>query len=641
MLDGIRKATSNWLGRAVLIVIMSILILSFAIWGIGDMLRVQGNTSVATVGGVEISAEQVRRSYTSALEDLSQRARRRITNDEARTFGIDRQVLGRLVSEAALDQRAKALGLNLSPENVARLTMADPGFKGANGQFDRAKFYEVLRQNSLTEAGFFDEQRRSMLRRQIGAAVGGESLPSQTLVDAAYRYVSEERNLSYFALSPASLGEIAPPTDAALTEFYEGRKVDFRAPEYRKVVILSALPAELGLDLTVTEADLRRVYDRGLAAGQFGTPAKRQVKQILYPTEAEAMAAALRVASGATFETLLGEKNIKPEDADLGMKTKREFADQAVAEAAFATEKGAVTRPIKSGFGFALVKVEAIDPGTEVPFDSAKANLGEAAKAEKLRSDPRIQAKLDDIQKKIEDAKIAGKSLAEAATAASLSIRTIDALDATGADKAGAKVALPGDDETLKAIFQSDIGLDNEALRLKQGGLVWFEIAGVDSARERPFAEVKPEVLLKWRADETTRRLAAKAADLVKRLDAGEDIALVAKDAAAEVKAVKVTRQNGGDLGQTAAAQAFAVAVGKAGSAALPGDAGRGVFKVLDAKVTPLDPASGIGLQFKKQLGEQLSEDLVTQYIQRVQTELGASINQKAFAAAIGGNGGN
>ena len=148
-------------------------------------------------------------------------------------------------------------------------------------------------------------------------------------------------------------------------------------------------------------------------------------------------------------------------------------------------------------------------------------------------------------------------------------------------------------------------------------------------------------MLLKWRADETTRRLAAKAADLVKRLDAGEDIALVAKDAAAEVKAVKVTRQNGGDLGQTAAAQAFAVAVGKAGSAALPGDAGRGVFKVLDAKVTPLDPASGIGLQFKKQLGEQLSEDLVTQYIQRVQTELGASINQKAFAAAIGGNGGN
>ena len=361
MLDGIRKAANNWLGRAVLIVIMGFLILSFAIWGIGDMLRTQGTTSVATVGKVDIGAETFRRTYTTALEDVSTRLRRRLTNEEARTFGLDRQVLARLVSEAALDQQTEKFGLNLSNDEVVRLTMAEPGFKGSNGQFDRARFYEVLRQNGLSEAGFFAEQKRSMLRRELAAGIASEIPPSQALVDAAYRYVSEERTVAYFTLLPASLGTLPEPSEAELKEFYEGRKGEFRAPEYRKVVVLSALPQDLGIDLTVTEDDLRRTYDRALAAGQMGTPAKRQVQQVLFPNEADAVAAALKLGSGLSFDALLAERNVKPADADLGFKTKREFADPAVGEAAFSTPEGQVSRPVKTGFGYALLKVNKIN----------------------------------------------------------------------------------------------------------------------------------------------------------------------------------------------------------------------------------------------------------------------------------------
>lgn len=636
MLDGIRKAANNWLGRVVLTIIMGVLILSFAIWGIGDMLRVQGSTAVATVGKVNIDAETMRRNYTSALEDLSQRAKRRITNDEARAVGLDRQVLARLVSEAALDQKAKALGLNLSEQDVARMTMAEPTFKGASGSFDRALFYDALRRIGVSEAGFFDEQRRSMMRREIGQAIGADATVSQTLLDAAYRYVSEQRTVASFVLAPAALGEIAAPDDAALKTYFEGHRSEFRAPEYRKVVVLSALPQALGIDLTVTDADLRRVYDRGLAAGHFGTPAKRQVRQVLFPTEPEAMAAVLRLRTGTTMDALLTERKVKPEDADLGLKTKREFADAAVAEAAFALEENAISVPVKTAFGFAVLQLVKIDPGTEVSFENAKQNLGDVALADKLRTDSRIQARLDDIQKKVEEAKIAGKTLSEAAGPAGLKPVTIEAIDATGKDKAAAAVALPGGDETLKAIFQSDIGLDNEAIRLREGGLVWFEIAAVDAARDRAFDEVKPDVLLKWRADETARRLSARAADLIKQVEGGATIDAVAKEAGAEVKTVTVTRQSGGDLGATAAAQAFAIPVGKLTSATLAGGAGRVVMHVTEAKASPLDPASAIGLQFRKQLSEQLGEDLVAQYIQRLQADYGTTVHQKMFQNAIG-----
>lgn len=638
MLDGIRKAANNWLGRIVLIFIMGILILSFAIWGIGDMLRVQTNTAVATVGKTVIDADQVRRTYTNALEELSQRSRTRITTEQAKQLGLDQQVIGRLVSEAALDQKAKDLGLNLADADVARITMAEPAFKGPSGQFDRARFYDVLRQAGMNEAMFFNEQKRSLLRRTIASAVGGETPPPQVLLDAAYRYLTEERTLSYVVLPPSLLGEIAAPDDAALKTFFDGRKGDFRAPEYRKVTLLAALPADLGIDLTVTEADLRRVYDRGIASGQLGTPAKREVLQILYANEAEARAAAEMLASGTSFEALMEAKGVKPADANLGFKMRREFADAAIAEAAFALAEGQVSAPVKTGFGHALIKIARVDDGSEVPFETAKDSLGDLAKAEKLRSDPKIQNRLDEIQKKVEEAKIAGKALAEAAPLVALPLRTVDALDATGRDKAGKAVLLPGAEETLKAIFQSDIGLDNEALRLKEGGLVWFEITGVEAARERTLDEAKSEVHARWRSEEIARGLAARAEALVKRLDAGEAFAAVAEGL--EVKALKVTRQSGGALGTVGTGAAFAVAPGKATSASLPAEQGRAVVKVEDSRASPLDPASGIGLQFRKQLSEQLGEDLVTQYIQRVRGELGTRVDQRLLQGAIGGNSG-
>ena len=265
-----------------------------------------------------------------------------------------------------------------------------------------------------------------------------------------------------------------------------------------------------------------------------------------------------------------------------------------------------------------------------------KASLADEARLDKLRRDSRIQSRLDDIQKKIEDARTNGKSLAEAAPLAGLSVKAIDALDAKGLDKAGVKVDLPGADETQRAIFQSDIGLDNEALRLREGGLVWFEIAGVESARDRPFDEVKAEVLLRWKTEEAAKRLREKAEALVKRLDAGEDFGIVASDTSVESIETKITRSASGSLGAAGSAQAFAVPVGRSVSAATP-EGGRLVIRVKDASAKAFEPDSPVGQNLRRQLSEQLGEDIVTQYIQKLQVEIGATINQRALQSAIGG----
>src|SRR6185436_1921953 len=130
MLRGIRKASANWLGRAVMAVVLGLIAISFAIWGIGDIFRGFGRSTVAKIGSTEITVDQFRQIYNDRLQQLGRQVGRPITQDQARLLRLDQQLAGQLVAEAALDQRARQMRLNLSNEEIARQIMADPSFKG-------------------------------------------------------------------------------------------------------------------------------------------------------------------------------------------------------------------------------------------------------------------------------------------------------------------------------------------------------------------------------------------------------------------------------------------------------------------------------------------------------------------------------
>src|SRR5665213_283746 len=174
MLRGIHKASSTWLGRGIMAVIMGGLVVSFAIWGIGDIFRGFGANSALKIGNTEISTEQFRQFYTDRLQQISRQAGRPITPDQARAMGIDRQVLSQLVAETTLDEQTKALGLGISNDEIASRITNDPTFKGVNGEFDRTRFAAIIRDAGYTEARFVDEQRRVTLRRHAQIAADAE-----------------------------------------------------------------------------------------------------------------------------------------------------------------------------------------------------------------------------------------------------------------------------------------------------------------------------------------------------------------------------------------------------------------------------------------------------------------------------------
>src|SRR3984885_4148687 len=133
MLRGMRKASSNWLGKTIMATVMGVLIISFGVWGIADIFRGFGQSTLATVGRTEISINEFRQNYTDKLQQLGRQFGRPLTMDQARAFGLDRQMLQQTIAEAALDEEARRLGLGQSDAETMRMILSDPNFKGVSG----------------------------------------------------------------------------------------------------------------------------------------------------------------------------------------------------------------------------------------------------------------------------------------------------------------------------------------------------------------------------------------------------------------------------------------------------------------------------------------------------------------------------
>ena len=140
MLRGIHKASANWLGRAVMGVVLGLIAISFGIWGIGDIFRGFGQSTVAKIGSTEIRVDQFRQLYQDRLQQIGRQLGRPILPDQARALGLDRQLLSQMIAETVVDERARALRLGVSDAEIARRVTEDPNFKGITGQFDRSRF---------------------------------------------------------------------------------------------------------------------------------------------------------------------------------------------------------------------------------------------------------------------------------------------------------------------------------------------------------------------------------------------------------------------------------------------------------------------------------------------------------------------
>lgn len=630
MLRGIHKATSTWVGKAVMGVIMGGLIISFAIWGIGDIFRGFGLNSALKIGKTEISTEQFRQYYNERLQQIGRQVGRPITPDQARATGVDRQVLSQLVAETTLDEQAKALRLGISNAEIASRITNDPNFRGLNGQFDRSRFEQIIRQAGFTEGRFVEEQRRVTLRRQIALSISGDIRVPAAALSAINQYQNEKRAVEYLALGPAQAGDIPAPTPELLGKFFEERKVLFRSPEYRKVTLLAMSPADLAKPDAVPDADAKAYFDQRKAS--YGTPERRELHQMVFPTADEAAAAHERIAKGTSFADIAKERGLKDSDTEVGMVTKTDVIDPAVADAAFALKSGELSAPVKGRFGNVLLQVGKIEPGDQKTYEQV------APQIKREIAENRAKTEIGNLRDKFEDERAAGSTLAEVAKKLTLKSRTIDAVDRSGRGPDGKPIAdLPTTPDAIAAAFGSDIGVDNDPLQMTNGGYLWFDVTGITPARERTLDEVKDQVETRWRDDEIGKRLQAKTDDMLGKLKAGGTLAQLATESGLKMVTANDLQRGraGGFTPAKLVEAAFKTPKGVPGSAAGDQESARFVFRVTDVVDPTLDPIASKALTTSLQ--NAYSDDFVGGYVTRLQNDLGVTLNQQALTQVFGG----
>ncbi|HWN49187.1 MAG TPA: SurA N-terminal domain-containing protein [Xanthobacteraceae bacterium] len=630
MLRGLRKASSNWLGKVIMASVVGFLIISFGIWGIGDIFRGFGASTVAKVGRTEISAEQFRFRYNEQLQQLGRQVGRPITPDQARAFGLEQQLLGQMIAAVALDERARQLRLGISDAEVARQITADPAFRGFNGQFDHSTFLQRIRDIGYTEQRFVFEQRQSALRLQIAKAIGAQLTPPKVMAEAVDHFRDEERSVDYVTLDTGKAGDVPAPTPEQLAAYFDERKVAFRAPEYRKVQLITVSQQDIAGTIEVGEEEAQRIYQDRLKL--YATPERRQVEQISFANAEDAKHASERVVGGLSFDDLAKEPEIADKLADLGTVTKADIIDPAVANAAFNLAEGAVSGPVTGRFGTVMLRVLKIEPSSSKSFAEVESDLKRDIAAE------RAKAEVNKVRDKIDEELGGGAQLEEIAKKLNLKLRTIEAVDRSGRTPEGEPVAdLPTGVDVINSAFSTEIGNENDPLQLPGGGFIWYDVANVTPSRERKLDEVKDQVEARFRQDEIIKRINAKTTEIVGKLKSGASLAEVAAADGLTVETKSgLKRQGTTQLPPRVITEVFRTAKDAVGSAEGQNATERVIFRVTDIKVPTFDANSADVKRLIDQLKGAYNDELVNQYVTRLENDLGTDINQAALAQAVG-----
>jgi peptidyl-prolyl cis-trans isomerase D len=626
MLESLRRGATSWPAK----ILLSLLVVSFAIWGVADVFTGFDRGAVVAVGSEQITAERFQQAYQDEMNAISEQIGRRLTPEQARAFGLQTRVLTRLVGSSAIEQHAQELNLNLSDKALAQGLEKDPNFQGPDGKFSRQGFEGLLRQMGLSERGFLALRRKDELREQIIDTLSKSIVAPKPIVDMLHAWKQETRTADFFAIDAEKAAPVAEPDDAKLKETFEANKSLFMSPEYRKLAVLILSVDDMKKTIDIPEQDIKAAYERDKAT--YDTPEQRRVQQISFKDKAAAEAAKKEIDGGKGFGDVAKAAGMKDGDIDLGLVTKAQLIDPKIADAAFNLKKDEVSGVVEGTFTTVLLRVVQIEPAVIKTFDDVKQQVRDKLAAERAASE------IQNIHDQVEDNRGAGKTLKEIAESLKLPFYELPQVS-KGNLTPDEKPALnhPDAKTIIEAGFEAQPGIDHEPVELASTGYAWVDLLGVTESKLKPFDTVKAQVKNVYVNNERKRLVGELAKKLVERIDRGEAMDKLAAEVGGTVSTTQPLTRSTVPQGfpEAAVAPLFALAKDKGGSVPTTDGKSRVVFRLKEIK--PAEPATKTQSEtLAKDLDRDLQNDLIMAYVDALRTKLGVSVNQKELNRVLG-----
>lgn len=608
MAAGIKKLSKTFVW-----ILMGMLIVGLA--GFGAVNFTSSASSVALVGDEEVSIGDYVRELQREQRALQAQTGQAMSMAQLTAFGLDRVVLGRLISIAALDHEVQDLGLSIGDENLIAELSAIDAFQSVSGEFDREAYSFALSNAGLTEKQFEEDLRHEAARTIVqNAILSGTQMP-QTLTDALTAFIGARRSFSYVQLDASDIALTAEsPADAELQAFYEANQDQFMLPEAKVITYAALRPAMLMDEVEVDEAALRQLFED--RSSQYQVPERRLVERLVFADEdAAASAKAQLETGGATFESLVDARGLTLQDIDLGDVTMGDLG--AAGSDVFAAQVGDVAGPLPSDLGPALYRVNGRLEAQITTFEQAEPELRDELASGRARR--LVEAQAEDI----DDLLAGGATLEELATESGLELAQINWTE----EASDGIAAYEGFRAAAAAVTAEDFP---EAGFLDDGSLFALRLDETLPERPEPFAEAREKVLAAWQGDRLNTALREQGEGLLAQAEAAGGFA-----EGAEVKTeTGLTRTAYIDtVPADLVTQVFGM---KDGEFRLVQDTGSAVVVRLDATLPPAesDDMTLLSEALQVQMDQTLAQALFQAYVQDVQTRAEPRIDQQALNAA-------
>ncbi len=527
-------------------ILVGLLVLAFAVWGVNDIFVPGVRNAVISVGDASVSTRDFNRDLQSRLREIAAQRGEGLTNEEAYNQGVHRDLISQYQVQLAIEKDAQDLGVGVNRADAKAYIEAIPAFQSdITQEFDRDKLEQALAQsrNGYSVQKFEEDVLRDLRRIQtVEAIVGGIQAPSG-FAKRQFDFLSEQRRATILTINKDAVPAPETPSDEILQAYLDENAARYTAPEYRQVTMIRLEPSGFLPDVAgeITEKDVQDEFDSRIARGTLGTPEIRDVVVLSAQDEATAKAAATRLSAGEAPALVASALGLVSPDRFDGVE-KDQLLNSATDATAFSLKEGEARASDNGLGGWEAVFVPSVTPAVTPVFSELEPEIRRDLGEEKAK------ARIFDISDEMDTRIINGETLEAIATELDLPMESYDFIDRLGETQDGlimnGSSRIPGiaqDDELLRLIFTEDIGFDTDIYPTVQEGVVAFRVTDVIDSTVRPLSEIRDQVVTAWKNEKIAEALTERGLDLAQEVRDGKSL----EDLATELGAAASIQDRG------------------------------------------------------------------------------------------------
>ena len=531
MLTTLRNSSKNSILKIIFGTLLTILIISFGMWGTEDLVGVsQKQSTVATVGKIDVSAQEFYSLYSRQTEEIRKLLGSSLDIKKSREFGYVDRALSSLINRALFNNEALQLGLSVSDINVRDKILRDDAFKDDLGQFSELVFRQLISESGYTEDSYVEGTRQDLAREQMVETISTSLIIPNIMKNSLSKYNLEERTVDYLTIKVEE-EKIDKPSNEKIRKYYEENKSDFMSKEFRSAETLLLDAKEYAKKSTVTDEEIKLLYEERKEL--LVEPAQKYLHQIIVDSKSDVESISKKVNFNNFTSTAKTMANLTEDDIDLGWNTKNDLPDEII-DATFSLKKGEISKPIESSFGWHILKIIDSKERKEVSYEEVKKQFENELLLEKGKE------AVFDLQDELEDLLASGNTFEEISKILEVKMIVANKIDNEGIKQNKQVNNEFQDERILRTIFNQKINEEGNIIDIdKDEGLAISLVTDIIEPRQLTLDESKELVRKKLIFDLKLKNAQDKAEKIKNEISNGQNFKDVANKYKLEIKGVK------------------------------------------------------------------------------------------------------